>query len=70
MYQHGVAFVERNGPVDGDFDLSFRKDDMNDGLKSLSVVVSGGKASVRAVAFDTSSNPGGTGGPQPAVQAG
>ncbi|MEO8814558.1 MAG: hypothetical protein ABI307_02435 [Mycobacterium sp.] len=57
MYQHGVAFVELNGPVDGDSDLSFRKDDMNDVLKSLSVVVSGGKPSVRAVAFDTPSNP-------------
>ena len=57
MYKHGVAFVDRGGPVDGDFDLLFRRDDMKDVLKSLSVDVADGQLSVRAVAFDIPSDP-------------
>ena len=57
MYKHGVAFVDRGGPVDGDFDLLFRRDDMKDVLKSLSVEVADGQLSVRAVAFDIPSDP-------------
>jgi hypothetical protein len=57
MYKHGVAFVERGGPVDGDFDLLFRRDDMKDVLKSLSVDAGGAGVSVDAVAFDIPSEP-------------
>jgi hypothetical protein len=57
MYKHGVAYVSRTGPVDGDFELTFRRDDMKDVLKSLSVEISGGQASVGTVAFDSPSDP-------------
>ncbi|WP_326547381.1 hypothetical protein QGN32_04115 [Mycolicibacterium sp. ND9-15] len=57
MYKHGVAFVERGGPIDGDFDLTFRRDDMKDVLKSLSVTVVDGDMSVGTVGFDTPSDP-------------
>lgn len=57
LYKHGVAFVGRRGPVDGDFDLTFRRDDMKDVLKSLTVDVAGGQASVGAVAFDSPADP-------------
>ncbi|PQM46995.1 hypothetical protein C1Y40_02826 [Mycobacterium talmoniae] len=57
MYKHGVAFVGRRGPVDGDFALTFRRDDMKDVLKSLTVEVADGQASVGTVAFDTPSDP-------------
>src|SRR5689334_738488 len=57
MYKHGVAYVSRTGPVDGDFELTFRRDDMKDVLKSLSVEITGGQASVGTVAFDSPSDP-------------
>lgn len=57
MYKHGVAFVGRSGPVDGDFTMTFRRDDMKDVLKSLSVQVAGTQAAVGTVAFDTPSDP-------------
>lgn len=57
MYKHGVAYVSRTGPVDGDFELTFRRDDMKDVLKSLSVEITDGQASVGSVAFDSPSDP-------------
>ncbi|MCV7383928.1 hypothetical protein [Mycolicibacter longobardus] len=57
LYKHGVAFVGRRGPVDGDFTLTFRRDDMKDVLKSLTVDAAGGSASVGAVSFDTPADP-------------
>lgn len=57
LYKHGVAFVSRRGPVDGDFPLTFGRDDMKDVLKSLTVDVAGGSASVGAVSFDTPADP-------------
>lgn len=57
MYKHGVAYVSRSGPVDGDFELTFRRDDMKDVLKSLTVDITGGHASVGTIAFDTPSDP-------------
>jgi hypothetical protein len=57
MYKHGVAYLERSGPVDGDFDLSFRRSDMNDVLKSLAVGVARGTATIGAVAFESPSDP-------------
>lgn len=57
LYKHGIAFVGRRGPVDGDFGLTFRRDDMKDVLKSLTVEASGGGASVGAVSFDTPADP-------------
>jgi hypothetical protein len=57
MYKHGVAYLERSGPADGDFDLVSRRSDMNDVLKSLAVAVARGTAVVGAVAFETPSDP-------------
>lgn len=57
MYKHGVAYVSRSGPVDGDLELTFRRDDMKDVLKSLTVDITGGQASVGTIAFDTPSDP-------------
>ncbi|ORA35624.1 hypothetical protein [Mycobacterium aquaticum] len=57
MYKHGVAYVSRSGPVDGDLELTFRRDDMKDVLKSLTVDIAGGQASVGTIAFDTPSDP-------------
>ncbi|BBZ53225.1 DUF4139 domain-containing protein [Mycolicibacterium phocaicum] len=58
MYKHGMALVERSGPVDGDFALTFRHAQMKDVLKSLSVTsVGGGELAVGAVSFDTPTDP-------------
>lgn len=57
LYKHGVAFVSRRGPVSGDFTLTFRRDDMKDVLKSLTVDAAGGSASVGTVSFDSPSDP-------------
>lgn len=39
MYEHGVASVSRTRPVDGDFELRFRRDDIKDMLTSLTVEI-------------------------------
>lgn len=50
LYKHGIAHVERQGPADGEFELSFRPTDMNDVLKSLAVGVAG-DAAVTTIAY-------------------
>ncbi|KAB7753219.1 MULTISPECIES: hypothetical protein [Mycobacteriaceae] len=57
MYKHGMALVERSGPVDGDFALTFRHAQMKDVLKSLSVTGTGTDLAVGAVSFDTPTDP-------------
>ena len=57
LFKHGVAYLERSGPADGDFDLSFKQDEMNDVLKSLSVWVAAGSARVDSVAFEAPADP-------------
>lgn len=57
MYKHGMALVERSGPVDGDFALTFRHAQMKDVLKSLSVTGMGTELAVGAVSFDTPTDP-------------
>ena len=60
MYKHGVAYLERSGPADGSFELSFRRSDMNDVLKSLAVGVADtgdGAAHVGAIGFETPTDP-------------
>ncbi|MDB4992826.1 MAG: hypothetical protein JWM74_258 [Myxococcaceae bacterium] len=57
MFKHGVAYIERGGPADGSFELSFKKDEMNDVLKSLAVWVAKGNARVGAVAFEKPEDP-------------
>jgi hypothetical protein len=43
LYKHGVGFFERRGEVDGEkVTLSFRLEEMNDLLKSLTVIDEGG----------------------------
>jgi len=57
LYKHGVAFVGRRGPIDGDFTLTVRRDDMKDVLKSLFVDVGARDSAdpplLGAVTFDT-----------------
>jgi hypothetical protein len=57
MFKHGVAYIVRAGPADGPFELSFKKDEMNDVLKSLTVWVARGEAKVGAVAFEKPEDP-------------
>ena len=57
LFKHGVAYLERSGPASGPFELSFKKDDMNDVLKSLSVWVADGDAKVGAVGFEKPEDP-------------
>ena len=57
MFKHGVAYIERGGPAEGPFELSFKKDEMNDVLKSLAVWVADGDAKVGAVAFEKPEDP-------------
>ena len=57
MFKHGVAYLERGGPAEGSFELSFKRDEMNDVLKSLAVWVARGEARVGAVAFEAPEDP-------------
>ena len=57
MFRHGVAYVERSGAADGDFEMSFKRDEMNDVLKSLSVWVASGDGRVGAVGFEAPDDP-------------
>ena len=43
FFKHGVALVAREGTVDGDrLSLPLRDDDVDDALKSLTIVAQGG----------------------------
>lgn len=57
MFKHGVAYLERGGPADGSFELSFDKDEMNDVLKSLAAWVEKGDARVTSIAFEKPEDP-------------
>ncbi len=57
MFRHGVAYVERGGPAEGTFEMSFKLSEMNDVLKSLSVWVAAGEARIGAVAFEGADDP-------------
>lgn len=57
LFKHGVAYLERSGPAEGAFELSFKKDEMNDVLKSLAVWVARGDAKVGAIAFEKPEDP-------------
>jgi len=57
LFKHGVAYVERGGPAEGSFELSFKRDEMNDVLKSLTVWVARGDAKVGALAFEKPEDP-------------
>lgn len=57
LFKHGVAYLERGGPAEGSFELSFEKDEMNDVLKSLAVWVVRGDAQVGAMAFESPEDP-------------
>ena len=57
MFRHGVAYVERSGPAEGAFEMSFKRDEMNDVLKSMSVWVASGEGRVGAVAFEAPDDP-------------
>jgi hypothetical protein len=57
LFKHGVAYVERSGPAEGSFELSFKRDEMNDVLKSLAVWVARGDAKVGALAFEKPEDP-------------
>ncbi|MGE0784091.1 MAG: hypothetical protein AB7S26_00285 [Sandaracinaceae bacterium] len=57
LFKHGVAYVERGGPADATFALSFKLEEMNDVLKSLAVWVANGEGTVRSVAFAAPEDP-------------
>ena len=57
MFKHGVAYLERRGPADASFELTFQRDQMNDVLKSLAVWKVEGDARVRSYGFDTPEEP-------------
>src|SRR5262245_53849292 len=57
MFKHGVAYLERRGPAEGTFELSFRREEMNDVPKSVAVWVARGEARVGAVAFEAPEDP-------------
>jgi hypothetical protein len=57
MFRHGIAYVERGGPADGAFELSFKRDEMNDVLKSLAVWVARGSAQIGTIAFEKPEDP-------------
>jgi hypothetical protein len=57
LFKHGVAYVERGGPAEGSFELSFAKSEMNDVLKSLAVWVQEGDATPAAIAFEKPESP-------------
>ncbi len=58
LYKHGIGYFEREGSVNAgeDVRLDFQNNDMNDVLKSLTVVdTSGGR--IRAVRYDSNESP-------------
>jgi hypothetical protein len=57
MFKSGVAYLERSGPAEGSFELTFRRDEMNDVLKSLAVWAAKGDAKVRSFGFETPESP-------------
>lgn len=57
LFKHGIAFVERSGQSEGSFDLSFRREEMSDVLKSLAVWVEEGDVRVGAVGFEPPEDP-------------
>ncbi|MEM3341906.1 MAG: hypothetical protein QW728_04365, partial [Thermoplasmata archaeon] len=54
LYKHGVGFVERKGTMEGskEFKMSFKKEMMNDLLKSLLVFTSG-EGTISGVSYET-----------------
>ncbi|MFT3774983.1 MAG: hypothetical protein QM820_57275 [Minicystis sp.] len=57
MFKHGVAYLERRGPAEGAFELTFRREEMNDVLKSLAVWVARGEAQVGGIGFEAPEDP-------------
>lgn len=57
LFKHGIAYLERQGPSDGSFDLVFRRSEMNDVLKSLAVGVAGGGATVQSIGYEAPTDP-------------
>lgn len=57
LFKHGVAYLERSGPADGAFELSFKREEMSDVLKSLAAWVVRGDAQVNWVAFEKPEDP-------------
>ena len=53
LYKHGVGYFQRRGPISGEeIKLTFRREEMDDLLKSLTVIDHGGGL-VRGVDYDT-----------------
>lgn len=57
LFKHGLAYVERGGPCEGSFELSFEREEMKDVLKSLAVWVAAGDARPSAIAFEKPDDP-------------
>ncbi len=58
LYKHGIGYFERQGPVSGraEVSLRFRRDQMSDVLKSLTVLDRGG-GRIGAIAYDSQKPP-------------
>jgi hypothetical protein len=57
LFRHGACYVERGGPADGPFELTFRRHEMNEVLKSLAIWVASGNARVQTVSFEAPQDP-------------
>ncbi len=57
LFKHGVAYLERSGPAEHAFELSFKREEMSDVLKSLAAWVVRGEARVNWVAFEKPEDP-------------
>jgi hypothetical protein len=57
LYKHGIAYVERRGPADAPFELTFTQGEMADILKSFTAWVQVGTATVGWVGFDKPEDP-------------
>jgi hypothetical protein len=57
LFKHGVAYLERGGPAHGTFELTFKRDEMSDVLKSLAAWVVRGDARVTSVEFEKPEDP-------------
>src|SRR5262245_28744544 len=55
LYKHGLGYFEREGKVSGDqtLSLAFKAGEMNDVLKSLTLLDLSGKGRVSSVAYDS-----------------
>jgi hypothetical protein len=57
LFKQGLAHIERQGSVDGSFDLLFDRAELGEVLRSLTVWIERGNGHVTALAFDAPEDP-------------